>query len=166
MASQTSPVHACGIGRECGCSDGGGENEKGQDKSAVETARGVTASSEVGRGGQSGRRQILTWPLRWAPRWAPSHDCSVDISFTTDSSIQVRLTHINTMIVTLQNLNSPSTGCPAASTTLCVQQKDLQNGGTATPAPLPSPQHPHPPPLAPQRSSTLSRPYSPSQLES
>ena len=81
---------------------------------------------------------------------------SVDISFMTDSSIQVRLTHINTMIVTLQNLNGPGTGCPAVSTTLCVQQKDLQNGRTTTPAPSPLPWHPHPLPPAPQCRLTLS----------
>ena len=83
---------------------------------------------------------------------------SVDVSFTTDGSIQARLTHINTVIVTLQILNGPGTGCPAASTTLCAQQKDLQNGGTAAPAPSPSPRHPHPHPPPPQRSSTLTPP--------
>ena len=41
---------------------------------------------------------------------------------------------------------------------LCAQQKDLQNGGTATPMPSPSPWHPHLPPPAPQCSLTLSRP--------
>ena len=71
---------------------------------------------------------------------------------------QARLTHINTMIETLQNLNGPGTGCPAVSTILCVQQKDLQNSGTAAPMPSPSPQHSHPPPLAPQCSLTLSHP--------
>ena len=83
---------------------------------------------------------------------------SMDVSFTTDGSIQARLTHINTVIMTLQSLNGPGTGCPAVSTTLCAQQKDLQNGGTAAPAPSPSPWHPHPPPLAPQCSLTLSCP--------
>ena len=44
--------------------NGGGGNEKGQGKSAVEMARGATVSSEVGRGGQSGCWQIFMWPLR------------------------------------------------------------------------------------------------------
>ena len=40
--------------------------------------------------------------------------------------------------MTLQNLNGPGVGCPAASTTFVAQQKAIQDG-TAAPAPAPAP---------------------------
>jgi hypothetical protein len=51
-------------------------------------------------------------------------------------------------LVTLQNLNGPGVGCPAASTTFLAQQKAIQDG-TAPPAPAPAPAAPAPAPPAP-----------------
>ncbi|KXN82825.1 hypothetical protein AN958_02099 [Leucoagaricus sp. SymC.cos] len=49
-----------------------------------------------------------------------------------------KLTRIQAALVTLQNLNGPGVGCPAASTTFLAQQKAIQDG-TDAPAPAPAP---------------------------
>ncbi|KAK7464901.1 hypothetical protein VKT23_006110 [Stygiomarasmius scandens] len=59
---------------------------------------------------------------------------SVAVSFPTDDSKDSQLARLQTAIVTLQNLNGPGVGCPAASTTFLAQQKAIQDG-TAAPAP-------------------------------
>lgn len=62
---------------------------------------------------------------------------SVGISFPEDNSKESQLARINAALVTLQNLNGPGVGCPAASTTFVAQQKAIQDG-TAAPAPAPA----------------------------
>jgi len=64
---------------------------------------------------------------------------SVAVSFPTDNSQASQLARINTALVTLQNLNGPGQGCPAASTTFVAQQKAIQAGGSAAPAPAAAP---------------------------
>lgn len=61
---------------------------------------------------------------------------SVSVSFPTDNSKDSQLARIQTALVTLQNLNGPGVGCPAASTTFVAQQKAIQDG-TAAPAAAP-----------------------------
>ncbi|KAG6902538.1 hypothetical protein C0995_015356 [Termitomyces sp. Mi166 len=58
---------------------------------------------------------------------------SIFVTFPTDNSTDSQLARLQTAIVTLQNLNGPGKGCPAASTTFLAQQKAIQDG-TATPA--------------------------------
>ncbi|KAH0586436.1 hypothetical protein H2248_007671 [Termitomyces sp. 'cryptogamus'] len=62
---------------------------------------------------------------------------SVKVSFPEDNSKDSQLARLQTAIVTLQNLNGPGKGCPAASTTFLAQQKAIQDG-TAAPAPAAS----------------------------
>jgi len=59
------------------------------------------------------------------------HNPTVDVSFPTDDSKASQLARINTALVTLQNLNGPGQGCPAASTTFVAQQKAIQDGTAA-----------------------------------
>ncbi|TFK48753.1 hypothetical protein OE88DRAFT_1713870 [Heliocybe sulcata] len=51
---------------------------------------------------------------------------TVAVSFPTDSSPASQAARINAALVTLQNLNGPGKGCPAASTTLLSQLKAAQ----------------------------------------
>jgi hypothetical protein len=48
---------------------------------------------------------------------------SISLSFPTDNSPQSQLARIDAALVTLQNLNGPGVGCPAASTTFVAQQQ-------------------------------------------
>lgn len=66
------------------------------------------------------------------------------VSFPTDDSKASQLARMQTAIVTLQNLNGPGVGCPAASTTFVAQQQAIQNGPD-TGAPPPPPPPPPPP---------------------
>ena len=50
---------------------------------------------------------------------------TVKVSFPTDNSNASQSTRITAALITLQNLNGPGKGCPAASTTLLAQQKAL-----------------------------------------
>jgi hypothetical protein len=50
---------------------------------------------------------------------------SIKVSFPTGDSKADQLDRVNAALVTLQNLNGPGKGCPAASTTLVAQQKAL-----------------------------------------
>ncbi|KAF5360836.1 hypothetical protein D9756_004963 [Leucocoprinus leucothites] len=52
----------------------------------------------------------------------------VAVSFPTGSSKDDKLTRIQALLVTLQNLNGPGVGCPAAATTFVAQQKAIQDG--------------------------------------
>ena len=52
---------------------------------------------------------------------------SVTVSFPTDNSKAAQLARLQAAIVTLQNLNGPGKGCPAASTTFLAQQKAIQD---------------------------------------
>jgi len=52
---------------------------------------------------------------------------SVAVSFPTDDSKESQIARIQASLVTLQNLNGPGVGCPAASTTLLAQQSAIQN---------------------------------------
>lgn len=45
---------------------------------------------------------------------------SAPVSFPTDDSNASKAARIQAVLVTLQNLNGPGVGCPAASTTLLV----------------------------------------------
>ncbi|KAL1743676.1 hypothetical protein HDZ31DRAFT_64810 [Schizophyllum fasciatum] len=56
---------------------------------------------------------------------------SVAVTFPEDGSTESQVARIQAMLVTLQNLDGPGKGCPAASTTLLAQQKALQSGGAA-----------------------------------
>jgi hypothetical protein len=47
---------------------------------------------------------------------------SIAVSFPTDDSKASQLARIDAALVTLQNLNGPGVGCPAASTTFSAQQ--------------------------------------------
>jgi len=51
---------------------------------------------------------------------------SVAVSFPTDSSPASQAARIEAALVTIQNLNGPGQGCPAASTTLSAQLKAAQ----------------------------------------
>lgn len=51
---------------------------------------------------------------------------SVSVSFPTDNSNLSKVTRIQAVLTTLQNLRGPGVGCPAASTTLVAQLKALQ----------------------------------------
>lgn len=51
---------------------------------------------------------------------------SVAVTFPTDDSNASKSARITAVLITLQNLNGPGEGCPAASTTLLAQQKALQ----------------------------------------
>ncbi|KAF5331310.1 hypothetical protein D9758_015802 [Tetrapyrgos nigripes] len=74
------------------------------------------------------------------------NNAGVSVSFPTDNSKDSQLARLQTAIVTLQNLNGPGVGCPAASTTFLAQQKAIQDG---TAAPAPAPAAPAPAPAAP-----------------
>jgi len=50
---------------------------------------------------------------------------SLAVSFPLDDSVASQLARIDAAIVTLQNLNGPGQGCPAASTTFSAQQAAL-----------------------------------------
>lgn len=57
---------------------------------------------------------------------------------------------MQTALVTLQNLNGPGQGCPAASTTFLAQQQAIQDFNAAAPAPAaPAPAAPAPAAPAP-----------------
>jgi hypothetical protein len=74
---------------------------------------------------------------------------TVQLSFPTDNSEASQLARIEAAIITLQNINGPGVGCPAASTTFVAQQQAIQDG-TAAPAPAaPAPAVPAPAPAAP-----------------
>lgn len=51
---------------------------------------------------------------------------TIAVSFPTDNSQASQLARIDAAIVTLQNLNGPGVGCPAASTTFVAQQAAIQ----------------------------------------
>jgi hypothetical protein len=51
---------------------------------------------------------------------------TVVVSFPTDDSNASKAARIQASLVTLQNLNGPGKGCPAASTTLLAQLKAVQ----------------------------------------
>jgi len=51
---------------------------------------------------------------------------SVKVSFPTDNSNQSKAARIVASLITLQNLNGPGKGCPAASTTFSAQLKAVQ----------------------------------------
>ncbi|KAF8904051.1 hypothetical protein CPB84DRAFT_694458 [Gymnopilus junonius] len=55
------------------------------------------------------------------------HNPTVQLSFPTDGSKTSQLARIEASIITLQNLNGPGQGCPAASTTFVAQQQAIQN---------------------------------------
>ncbi|KAL1756079.1 hypothetical protein FB107DRAFT_212147 [Schizophyllum commune] len=59
---------------------------------------------------------------------------SVAVTFPEDDSTESQLARIQASLLTLQNLNGPGKGCPAASTTLLAQQKAIQAGGSAASA--------------------------------
>jgi len=67
------------------------------------------------------------------------------LSFPTGNSPGDQIARIQSVLITLQNLNGPGEGCPAVSTTLLAQQKALQADGSAAPPPPPPP----PPAAAP-----------------
>jgi len=74
---------------------------------------------------------------------------TVQLSFPTDNSEASQLARIEAAIITLQNINGPGVGCPAASTTFVAQQQAIQDG-TAAPAPAaPAPAVPAPAPAVP-----------------
>jgi hypothetical protein len=50
---------------------------------------------------------------------------SVRVTFPTDNSNQSQSARITAALITLQNLNGPGKGCPAASTTLVARQQAL-----------------------------------------
>lgn len=50
---------------------------------------------------------------------------TVKVGYPGDDSKQSQSARINAALITLQNLNGPGKGCPAASTTLVAQQKAL-----------------------------------------
>ncbi|KAL1692013.1 hypothetical protein GGG16DRAFT_52239 [Schizophyllum commune] len=56
---------------------------------------------------------------------------SVAVTFPEDDSTESQLARIQASLVTLQNLNGPGKGCPAASTTLLAQQKAIQAAAAA-----------------------------------
>ncbi len=58
----------------------------------------------------------------------------VAINFPTDDSVESQIARIGAVVISLQNLNGPGVGCPAASTTLLAQSKALQDGTATAPA--------------------------------
>jgi hypothetical protein len=54
---------------------------------------------------------------------------SIIVTFPTGQDNASRVARIQASLVTLQNLNGPGKGCPAASTTLVAQQAALQKRG-------------------------------------
>jgi len=64
---------------------------------------------------------------------------SIAVSFPTDSSQQSAEARIEAAIVTLQNLNGPGVGCPAASTTFSAQLAAAQAGRAAPASVAPAP---------------------------
>ena len=56
----------------------------------------------------------------------------ISVSFPTGSSKEDKLARIQASLVTLQNLEGPGVGCPAASTTYLAQQKATQDGTDVT----------------------------------
>jgi len=72
---------------------------------------------------------------------------TVAVSFPTDDSPAAQIARISASLITLQNLNGPGQGCPAAATTLLAQQRAIQAGGQA-PAPAPAAAAAPPPPPA------------------
>jgi len=70
---------------------------------------------------------------------------TVAVSFPTDDSKASKLARIQTALVTLQNLNGPGVGCPAASTTFVAQQKAIQDGTDSPSSPPTTPATPTPP---------------------
>lgn len=72
----------------------------------------------------------------------------VGVSFPTSSSKADQLARMQTALVTLQNLNGPGQGCPAASTTFLAQQQAIQDFNAAA-APAPAPAAPAPAAPAP-----------------
>jgi len=75
----------------------------------------------------------------------------VSVSFPTGGAKADKLARIQAVLVTLQNLNGPGVGCPAASTTFVAQQQAIQNEADVA-APPPSATPPAPAP-APQQQS-------------
>jgi hypothetical protein len=67
---------------------------------------------------------------------------TIPVSFPTDDSQASQLARLQTAIVTLQNLNGPGVGCPAASTTFLAQQKAIQDGTAAAASSAPAPTTP------------------------
>jgi len=53
------------------------------------------------------------------------HNPSIAVNFPTDNSKASQLARIDAALVTLQNLNGPGQGCPAASTTFSAQQSAI-----------------------------------------
>jgi len=51
---------------------------------------------------------------------------SIPVTFPTGQDNASKVARIQASLVTLQNLNGPGVGCPAASTTLVAQQAALQ----------------------------------------
>ncbi len=75
----------------------------------------------------------------------------ISVSFPSGNSEADKVTRIQAALVTLQNLNGPGKGCPAASTTFLAQQQAIQDGTDTAPAPsVPAP----PPAPAPQQQQT------------
>lgn len=56
------------------------------------------------------------------------HNPTVRVTFPTDNSVQSKLARIGASTVTLQNLDSPGTGCPSVSTTFGAQQAAIERG--------------------------------------
>ena len=71
------------------------------------------------------------------------NNTAVAVSFPTDNSKASQVARIEAAIVTLQNLNGPGVGCPAASTTFVAQQQAIEDSNTpsvvsASPSPATS----------------------------
>jgi len=73
----------------------------------------------------------------------------ISVSFPTGDTKADKLARIQAALVTLQNLNGPGVGCPAASTTFVAQQQAIQNQADVVAAPPPA-AAPAPPPAPPQ----------------
>ncbi|KAH7096729.1 hypothetical protein BKA62DRAFT_489653 [Auriculariales sp. MPI-PUGE-AT-0066] len=69
---------------------------------------------------------------------------NIGVQFPVDDSIGAQITRITAALITIQNLNGPGSGCPAASTTLVAQQTALREGNAAPAAPAPAPPAPTP----------------------
>jgi hypothetical protein len=140
--------------------------KRGVDPSLV-PAFGVTAGqSPNGSGSCVGINNILipctcppdvtTFTNSLSANVAAGHDVnnpSIAAPFPTDSSQQSAITRMQTAISTLQNLNGPGVGCPAASTTFSAQLASLIAGNpppapAAAPAPAPAPAPAAPAPAA------------------
>jgi len=86
------------------------------------------------------------------------NNSGISVSFPTGDSKADRLARIQTVLVTLQNLNGPGVGCPAASTTYLAQQQAIQaETDVAAPAP---PAAPAPSASKPQQQQSPSAPTS------